>query len=146
MGSSSKNTGMGSHFHLQGIFLTQGSNPGLLHCRQILFHLSHQVKLLSHVQLFVTPWTAAYQAPPSMGFSRQEYWSGWPLPSPMSHQGSPQIVIWRCTFWVMSWQIWKLSRLRWPYNYAYYHWNRKKKENKTLSNKTIARIFGTKFI
>ena len=34
------------------------------------------VKLLSHVQLFTTPWTAAYQAPPSMGFSRQEYWSG----------------------------------------------------------------------
>ena len=49
MGSSSKNTGMGSHFHLQGIFLTQGLNPGLLHCRQILFHLSHQVKLLSRV-------------------------------------------------------------------------------------------------
>ena len=34
------------------------------------------------VRLFVTPWTAAYQAPPSMGFSRQEYWSGLPLPSP----------------------------------------------------------------
>ena len=41
-----------------------------------------KVKSLSHVQLFVTPWTAAYQAPPSMGFSRQEYWSGVPLPSP----------------------------------------------------------------
>ena len=41
-----------------------------------------KVKLLSHVQLFVTPWTAAYQAPPSMGFSRQEYWSEVPLPSP----------------------------------------------------------------
>ena len=37
---------------------------------------SVKVKLLSHVQLFVTPWTVAYQAPPSMGFSRQEYWSG----------------------------------------------------------------------
>ena len=37
---------------------------------------------LSHVQLFTTPWTAAYQAPPSMKFSRQEYWSGVPLPSP----------------------------------------------------------------
>ena len=35
----------------------------------------------SHVRLCVTPWTAAYQAPPSMGFSRQEYWSGVPLPS-----------------------------------------------------------------
>ena len=39
-------------------------------------------KSLSRVRLFLTPWTAAYQAPPSMGFSRQEYWSGVPLPSP----------------------------------------------------------------
>ena len=39
-------------------------------------------KLLSHVWLLATPWTAAYQAPLSMGFSRQEYWSGVPLPSP----------------------------------------------------------------
>ena len=39
-------------------------------------------KSLSHLQLFATPWTAAYQAPPSMGFSRQEYWSGLPFPSP----------------------------------------------------------------
>ena len=39
-------------------------------------------KSLSCVQLLATPWTAAYQAPPSMGFSRQEYWSGVPLPSP----------------------------------------------------------------
>ena len=42
-------------------------------------------KSLSHVRLFATPWTAAYQAPPSMGFSRQEYWSGVPLPSPMTN-------------------------------------------------------------
>ena len=40
-----------------------------------------KVKLLSRVRLLATPWTAAYQAPPSMGFSRQEYWSGVPLPS-----------------------------------------------------------------
>ena len=40
-----------------------------------------KVKLLSHVRLLVTEWTAAYQTPPSMGFSRQEYWSGVPLPS-----------------------------------------------------------------
>ena len=40
-----------------------------------------KVKSLSQVRLFATPWTAAYQAPPSMGFSRQEYWSGVPLPS-----------------------------------------------------------------
>jgi len=41
-----------------------------------------KVKSLGRVWLFATPWTAAYQAPPSMGFSRQEYWSGVPLPSP----------------------------------------------------------------
>ena len=40
------------------------------------------VKLLSRVRLFVIPWTVAHQAPPSMGFSRQEYWSGLPFPSP----------------------------------------------------------------
>ena len=41
-----------------------------------------KVKSLSRVRLFGTPWTAAYQAPPSMGVSRQEYWSGLPSPSP----------------------------------------------------------------
>ena len=41
-----------------------------------------KVKSFSRVRLFTTPWTAAYQAPPSMGFSRQEYWSGVPLPFP----------------------------------------------------------------
>ena len=40
------------------------------------------VKSLSRVRLFTTLWTVAYQAPPSMGFSRQEYWSGLPFPSP----------------------------------------------------------------
>ena len=43
-----------------------------------------KVKSLSRVLLFVTPWTAAYQAPPSTGFSRQEWWSGLPLPSPLT--------------------------------------------------------------
>ena len=42
-----------------------------------------KVKSFSRVQLLATPWTAAYQAPPSMGFSRQEYWSGVPSPSLM---------------------------------------------------------------
>ena len=41
-----------------------------------------KVKSLSRVQLFVTTWTVAYQDPPSMGFSRQEYWSVVPFPSP----------------------------------------------------------------
>ena len=57
--SPGKNTGVGCHF--------------LLQCMK--------VKSLSRVRLLATPWTAAYQAPPSMGFSRQEYWSGVPLPS-----------------------------------------------------------------
>ena len=45
-----------------------------------------KVKMLSHAWLLATPWTAAYQAPLSMGFSRQEYWSGLPLPFPTKVQ------------------------------------------------------------
>ena len=44
--------------------------------------MCYKVKLLSCVRLFATPWSAAHKAPPSMGFSRQEYWSGVPFPSP----------------------------------------------------------------
>ena len=46
---------------------------------------SEVAQLLSRVRPLATPWTAAYQAPLSMGFSRQEYWSGVPLPSPIVH-------------------------------------------------------------
>ena len=67
--SPGKNTWVGSHFLLQGIFWTQESNLGLSHCRQILYHLSHlgspqfsSVQSLSCVRLFATPWTAARQA------------------------------------------------------------------------------------
>ena len=65
--------------------------PGILQARtleQVAISFSNawkwkvKVKSLSRVRLLATPWTAAYQAPPSMGFSRQEYWSGVPLPSP----------------------------------------------------------------
>ena len=49
-----------------------------------------KVKSLSCVQLIAILWTVAYQAPPSMGFSRQEYWSGLPLPSP-GHLPNPGI-------------------------------------------------------
>ena len=61
--------------------------PGILQARTlewVAISLSNarkgkvKVKLLNHVRLFGTPWSAAYQAPPSMGFSRQEYWSGVP--------------------------------------------------------------------
>ena len=62
--SPGKNTGVGCHF--------------LLQCMKVKM----KGKALSHVRLLATPWTAAYQAPPPMGFSRQEYWSGVPLPSP----------------------------------------------------------------
>jgi len=66
-------------------------NPGILQARileWVAISFSNawkwkvKVKSLSHVQLLATPWTAAYQAPLSMGFSRQEHWSGVPLPSP----------------------------------------------------------------
>ena len=48
-----------------------------------------KVKSLSRVRLFMTPWTAAHQVPPPMGFSRQEYWSGMPLPSPRTCYETP---------------------------------------------------------
>ena len=84
--SPGKNTGVGCHDLLQGIFLPQKLNLSLLYYGEMLYHLSHQRregKLLSRVQLFATPWTVAHQAPLPMGLSRQEYWSGLPLPSPL---------------------------------------------------------------
>ena len=65
-----------------------------------------KVKPLSHVRLLATPWTAAYQAPLSMGFSRQEYWNGVPLPSPyvwLDERKNKQayrwqnLYLWSCT-------------------------------------------------
>ena len=65
--------------------------PGILQARTLEWVASSssnawkwkvKLKSLSRVRLLATPWTAAYQAPPSMGFSMQEYWSGVPLPSP----------------------------------------------------------------
>ena len=52
--------------------------------------IKREVKSLSHVRLFATPWTVDYQAPSSMGFSRQEYWSGLPFPS-LGHLPDPGI-------------------------------------------------------
>ena len=54
--------------------------PDLL--KEVTIIFISEVKSLIRVRLFVTPWTVAYQAPPPMGFSRQEYWSGLPFPSP----------------------------------------------------------------
>ena len=122
--SPGQNIGVGNLSLLQGIFPTQGSNPGLPHCRLILYQLSHRGSpgwcytwipshstslvlimclkyvniLLSHFSclwLSVTPWTIAFQGPLSMGFSRQEYWSGLPwlppgdLPNPRIKPSSP---------------------------------------------------------
>ena len=56
-----------------------------------------KVNSLSRIQLLATPWTIAYQAPPSMGFSRQEYWSGVPLPSPKVSIGA-WIYLWAFYF------------------------------------------------
>ena len=58
-----------------------GKNEFGLLCH-IIKNLKVKVKSLIRVRLFATPWTVAHQAPPSMGFSRQEYWSGLPFPSP----------------------------------------------------------------
>ena len=63
--SPGKNTGVGCHF--------------LLHCMKVK---SESGRSVTTHRLIATPWNAAHQAPPSMGFSRQEYWSGLPLPSP----------------------------------------------------------------
>ena len=61
-----------------------------------------KVKLLSHVWLFATPWTAAYQAPLSMGFSRQEYWSGVLSPSLTSMARSPERPLPPATFLMVA--------------------------------------------
>ena len=55
---------------------------GILQARILESEKKVKVKSLSRVRFFVTPWIVAHQAPPSMGFSRQEYWSGLPCPSP----------------------------------------------------------------
>ena len=73
--SPGKNTGVGCHFLLQRM---KGKG---------------KVKFLSRVWLLATLWTAVYQALPSMGFSRQECWSGLPLPSPTPSLKSPKQII-----------------------------------------------------
>ena len=89
--SPGKNTRGDRHSLLQGIFPTQGSNPGLLNCRLILYHLSHQEifgKSESHsvvsdsLQHHATPWTIQ-----SMEFSRPEYCSGFPSPGDIPNPG-----------------------------------------------------------
>ena len=68
-----------------------------------------KVKLLSRVRLLATPWTAAYHVPPSVGFSRQEYWSGVPLPSLESEEVGLKLNIQKTKIMasgpITSWQI-----------------------------------------
>ena len=117
--SPSKNTGVGCHFLLQRMKVKSESEvaqacpthrdpmdcslPGssihgifqarVLEWLAIAFSINTPTCMLSHfstVWLFVTPWTVACQAPLSVGFSRKEYWSGWPFPSPgdLPHPGA----------------------------------------------------------
>ena len=83
--------------------LPGSSVPGILQARtQEWVSISFwkvKVKSFSHARLFTTPWTAAYQAPPSMGFSRQEYWSGLPSPSSIhKNMCIETICIWLCVY------------------------------------------------
>ena len=83
--SPGKNDGVGRHFLLQSV----------------------KVKSFNCVWLFATPWTAAYQVPPSMGFSRQEYWSGLPLPSLLSIANEfPELFfIWKSIYFSFIFKI-----------------------------------------
>ena len=67
-----------------------------------------KVKSLSRVRLFATPWTVTYQAPPSMGFSKQEYWSGLPFPSP---GGSSRPRDWTWVYCICQQILYHLSYL-----------------------------------
>ena len=139
--SPGKNTGVGSHSLLHGIFQTQGSNPGLLIAggfftiwatKEAL--VNHCCAVLSRVQLSAAPWTLAHQAPLSVGFPRQEYWSGlWfsfpgelpnssikpmssgsPAPQedslPLSHQSSPPCLTKKLGINILHQIFWSLSQ------------------------------------
>ena len=126
---------------LNHLFVSHSYNSNRFLCGYIIllpFILSYQLKLhvlsrFSHVQIFATPWAVASQALPSMGFSRQEYWSGLPFPSP-GNLPNPGIKSWsptlqadsfpseppgkpdvkfcqakNCKFWVMIGAIWILQ-------------------------------------
>ena len=97
--SPGKNTGVGCHFPLQ--------------CMKV------KVKSLSRVWLLVTPWTAAYQAPWSMGFSRQEYWSGVPLPSSTSMWDECTCVVVWAFFGIAFLWDWNEN---WPFPVLWPYW------------------------
>ena len=104
--------------------LPGSSVPGILQARTLecvaisfsnAWKWKVKVKSLSHVRLIATPWTAAYQAPPSMWFSRQEYWSGVPLSSPQVVSSKSQIKSWTlvCQISLPGWKSYFWSHF-WP--------------------------------
>ena len=80
--------------NLKIIIFWKNKTPKLVHRKN---KKKVKVKLLSCVRLFETPWTVAYNAPLSMGFSRQEYWSGVPFPSPPQNKNICQLLVLPCT-------------------------------------------------
>ena len=124
-------------------------------------------KSLSHVRLFSTPWTAAHQAPPSMGFSRQEYWSGVPSPSlnirTISSQMEKAMASHSSTFaWRIPWteepgRLQSMGSLRVEHDWAtslslftFMHWRRKQQptpvflpgESQGLGSLVSCRLWG----
>ena len=87
--SPGKNTGVGCHF--------------LLQCRKV----KSESEVAQSCSTLSSPWTAAHQAPPSMGFSRQQYWSGAPLPSPMLTLLTDYFV--KHLTWLVSIRMFKIS-------------------------------------
>ena len=87
-----------------------------------------KVKSVSRARLLATPWTAAHQAPPSMGLSRQEYWSGVPVPSPRSAWEEFFLLLLERT---LVWQV--LQKKIWGYWYKnkhlLFHYHQKKEQN-----------------
>ena len=103
-----------SSFKVSGICFSTSSNsqppvecPAIQPNSDTVYPEIAVIQWLSHVWLCATPWTAAHQTPPSMGFSRQEYWSGVPLPSPkkkLNKQGD-NIQPWRTPFPILKQHI-----------------------------------------
>ena len=81
------------------------------------------VKSLSRARLLVTPWTAPHQAPLSMGFSRQEYWSGVPLPSLYMRPAPSNVAMLWTTPWclVLSFTVSWLCCLPWPWRHVSFY-------------------------
>ena len=89
--SPGKNAGVGFHF--------------LLQCMKV----KSESEVTLSCPTLATPWTAAYQAPPSMGFSRQKYWSGVPLPSlNRVYETAKETLMYRTVFWT----LWERERVR----------------------------------